>query len=180
MKHRRVKFATAVTLTEAMVTVVIVSIAALGGLSYQYHAAKHARIARAQMTATQTVQMLLEDWKSTGGSSTYDPSLVGLGFSARQVMPSHFSEGVGQGLGSPLHDGVYTITVDYLPMVVMLSFKDVDTDVEAQVKLRQLSAVVAFGEIAEGGTELTRSASWLGNIRPVNLSTYVRLDASGG
>lgn len=180
MKHRRVKFATAVTLAEAMVTVVIVSIAALGGLSYQYHAAKHARVARAQMTATRTIQLLLEDWKSTGGSSEYDPSLIGLGFSARQAVPSHFSEGVGVDLGNPLHDGVYTITVDYLPMVVMLSFKDVDTDAEAQVKLRQLSGIVEFGEVAQSGTELTHSANWLASIRPVILSTYVRVDASGG
>jgi len=163
-----------------MVTVVIVAIAALGGLSYQYLAAKHARIASAQNTATRTVQLLIEDWKSTGGSTEYDPSTLGLGFSPRQAVPSHFSQGIGAGMGSPLHDAVHSITVDDLPMVVMLKWTDVAYDKEAEIKLRQLAVIVEFGEVSTDGTEITRSASWLGSIRPVILATYVRVDASGG
>ncbi|GAG66499.1 unnamed protein product, partial [marine sediment metagenome] len=39
----------------AMVTLTII---ALGALSYQYHAAMHARIAQAQITAIRTAQLL--------------------------------------------------------------------------------------------------------------------------
>jgi len=80
VKQRR--FAAGITLTEAMVTMVSLAVAAMGGLSYEYLAARHSRIAGAQTTATRTVQLLLEDWKSTGASTEYDPSALGLGFSA--------------------------------------------------------------------------------------------------
>ena len=69
MSVRRVKCATAMTLVEVMLAMVILSIAAVGALSYEYHAAGHAKIARAQMCGARTARLLLEDWMSTGGSS---------------------------------------------------------------------------------------------------------------
>jgi len=70
-------FAAGITLAEAMVTMVSLAVAAMGGLSYEYLAARHSRIAGAQTTATRTVQLLLEDWKSTGASTEYDPPTSG-------------------------------------------------------------------------------------------------------
>jgi hypothetical protein len=164
------------TLIEAMVTVAFVAIAALGGLSYQYHAARHTRTAQGQMTATRTAQLLLEDWMSTGGSTEYDPSALGFGFSSALPVPGDFAAPTG--LGQTLNSAVYSIEVDGLPMVVMLKYSDVDEDATARVKLRQLSIFIAFGEVID--EKLTLSKHWLGGIRPITLTTYVRVDAAGG
>jgi hypothetical protein len=171
------KFSSGLTLIEAVVAMVLLAIIVLGALGYQYYAALHARIARAQIVATRTAQLLLEDWKSTGGSTEYDPSMLGLGFSAKLAVPAHWSNGEGGGAGTPLHDGVYAITVDELPMLVMLSWLDVAEDAQAQVKLRQLTVIVNFGTQAalQAGSDV-----WPANLAPIILTTYVRLDESGG
>jgi hypothetical protein len=171
------KFSSGLTLIEAVVAMVLLAIVVLGALGYQYYAALHARIARAQIVATRTAQLLLEDWKSTGGSTEYDPSTLGLGFSTKLSVPAHWSNGEGGGAGTPLHDGVYAITVDELPMLVMLSWLEVDEDAQAQVKLRQLTVIVNFGTQAalQAGSDV-----WPANLAPIILTTYVRLDESGG
>lgn len=63
-----------------MVAMAVLAIATLGTLSYQYHSAKHSRIAKLEMTATRTAQLLLEDWKSSGG-----------GFGAENVSRGYYS-----------------------------------------------------------------------------------------
>jgi len=179
MTVKRPKFASALILIEVMVAMVVLAIAALGVLSYQYQAAIHARIARAQIAAMRTAQLLLEDWKSTGGSEEYDLSKLGLGFSSSLKIPSLWSQGEGPGLGSPLNNSAHALTVDNLPMLVVLRWEDVAHDTIAEVKLRQLSIIVRFGEIDRGG-DLTFSESYLANIPPVIMTTYARVDASGG
>ena len=157
-------------MAEVMVSVVVVTIVALGGLSYQYHAARHARIARAQITATRTAQLLLEDWKSTGGSSQYDPEDLGIGIS--------FAGAVSIGSydwDTTLGGGAYSMKIDGLPMVVMLGFRDVESDEGAQVKLRQLTVVIQSGEISTETREFT-SASGL--VAPIIMTTYCRAAGS--
>ncbi len=149
MIAKQARFAAAVTLVEVMVAAAIMGVATIGALSYQYHAAGHSKIARAQMCGTRTAQLLLEDWMSTGGSKEYDPAALELGFSS----------------GS----GAYAVTVDDVPMLVELNWRDVDNDAEANMTLRELSVAVEFG-----------TGSGLEQIRPVVLTTYVRTDASGG
>jgi hypothetical protein len=176
---KRPKFASAVTLIEVMLAMAVLVIAALGALGYQYYAAGHSRIARAQITAVRTAQLLLEDWKSTGGSEEYDLTALGLGFSSRLFIPSQWSHGHGEGLGSPLRASAYAVTVDDLPMVVTLRWEDVAEDTIAAIKLRQLAVIVRFGEIDEHGN-LTFPESYLEHISSLILTTYVRLDASSG
>lgn len=181
MFTKRAKLADGVTLIEAMAAMAVLAIAALGALGYQYHLARHMRIARAQVTGIRTAQLLLEDWKSTGGSRDYDPASLGLGFSEPIKMPSQWSQGVGEGLGSPLHDAVYGISVDGFSMMVVLRWEDVSYDQVAEVTLRQLSVVVRFGDYSEqaaGGGVPSGSSS--DSIWPVILSSYVRLDSSSG
>ncbi|MBL7152510.1 MAG: hypothetical protein ISS79_02245 [Phycisphaerae bacterium] len=173
---RQCRFAGGLTLIEAMVTMVVVVIAALGGLSYEYLTAKHTKIATSQMTATRTAQLLLEDWKSSGGSLEYQPSDIELGFSSVSSVPRGIA--VPAELKNTLADAAYSIETDGLPMVVTLRHQDVDYDTITEVKLRQLAIVVAFGEVVGG--ELSRSASWLETIPPVTLTTFVRTDSSGG
>jgi prepilin-type N-terminal cleavage/methylation domain-containing protein len=157
MAVKRPKFAPAVTLIEIMVAMVILAVAALGALAYQYHAAAHARIAKTEITATRTAQLLLEDWKSTGGSPNYDPTALNLGFSTIEEEPQ----------------ADYFITIDNLPMYIVLSHDNVDYDPIAEVTLREISVTVRWHrDYSSGAIEADDPA--------LTLTTYVRIDASGG
>jgi len=174
IKRRRA--ASGDTLVEAMITAAVVAIAALGGLSYQYLAAKHTKIAVSQMTATRTARLLLEDWKSTGGSEEYQPSRLGLGFLDVSAVASSLA--IPAELNGTVSDGAYSTETDGLPMILALRHEDVAFDESADVKLRQLTIHVAFGEVVDG--KLTTSAGWLETVPPVTLTTFVRTDGSGG
>lgn len=177
MTIRKRKFVSAVTLVEVMAAMAVLVISSVGALSYQYYSARDAQIARSQITATRVAQLLLEDWKSTGGSSEYNPRTLGLGFSSPLPIPSHFSEGVGLGLGSPLRDSVYDVTIDYVPMMVMLTWSDVAEDDVSGVILRQLNVTVMFGSADEDSADGENESE---NINPIVLTTYVRVDGAGG
>jgi len=186
MSQMSSKSAKGLTLLEAMVATAVLAIAALGALSYQYHAARQGRVASAQMTATRIAQLLLEDWKSTGGSAEYDPSRLGLGFSSALAVPSDFP--VMSTLGSTLHNAAYAIEVDNTPMLVTLRCRDVAHDEVAEVTLRQLAVIIKFASPPKidvhrnGNTSTAKSIlkHRLKNVRPVVLTTYVRVDASAG
>jgi len=172
---KRFKFIKGVTLIEAVVAISVLAIAAVGALGYQYHATRHSRIAREQITATRTAQLLLEDWKSTAGSETYSPASLGLGFSSPSSIPegSIFSEVPG----SPINDAVYTVTVDGLPMTVMLKWRDIGYDGIAEVSLRELTIIVSFKNY---DTENNATRSALENMPALILTTYVRIDGTSG
>ncbi len=173
MVVKQAKSPTAHTLLEVMVATVVLAIAAVGALGYQYHAARQARVARAQIIATRTGQLLLEDWKSTGGSDDYDPTTLGLGFSSISI-PQFFTEGQGKGSGAPLHSEAYAITIDGVPMQIVLRWEDIDTDEIAEMTLRQLAVVAKFDEA------LGQSGSLAVYDPAILLTSYVRLDASDG
>jgi prepilin-type N-terminal cleavage/methylation domain-containing protein len=157
------------TLTELMVAMALICIAAIGVLDYQYHSVKQSRIAQTQVTASRTAQLLLEDWKSTGGSTDYNPTNLQLGFSS-STLPADFT--MGQAVGGILNNAVYTITVNNVPMLVVLAFNDVEHDDVADTTLRQLTAMVRWQmgkATGSGGTTLCAT--------PVILATYVRLDS---
>jgi prepilin-type N-terminal cleavage/methylation domain-containing protein len=175
MYIRRRKFFSGVTLIEMMVAMAIMIFASIGALSYQFYAARDAGIASAQMSAARIAMLLLEDWKSTGGSKDYDPNALKLGFTSALPVPAHFSQGVGGGLGSPLHDSVHAIMIDDVALMIMLSWYDVTTDATSGVILRQLSAMVTFDSAWEG-----HSQKKLENLNPIILTTYVRADEAGG
>ena len=183
MDVKRLKFAAAVTLVEVIVAMTVLAIAAVGALGYEYYAALQMRIAHAQTTSTRTAQLLLEDWKSTGGSENYDPIALGLGFSSNII---YLSQGI------PLPNGVYNITVDDVPMVIVLKWADVAYDSEAEITLRQLTVTTVWrrntGKIVNWGTITSEeianehaNSGYGDALRPLaTLTTYVRLDASGG
>ena len=164
----RPKSVAAVSLVELIVAMVILTIVALGALCYPYYAARDARIAHAQITGTKTAQLLLEDWKSTAGSVGYDPTTLGLGFSSPLALPGDPNQLPGPPIGAPLPNGLCDITVDNVPMLVLLRWADIAQDGDAMVTLRQLVIIIAWQESSN-----VPSA-------PIVLNTYVRLDASGG
>ncbi len=141
------------TLTEVMVAVSITVIVALGTLCYQYHGVKHSRASQAQITATRVGQLLLEDWKSTGGNPDYDPATLGLGF----VNPT-----------AP-ETGTCRITLDNQTFYMFLEQSEIDQDTVAGVKLYQIRVTVKWrndygqGAITSGDPEIL-------------LTTYVRRD----
>ena len=156
------------TLTELMVAMVIIAIASLGALDYQYHSVRQSRAAHTQTTATRAAQLLLEDWMSMGGSTAYNPANLQLGFLSSSV-PSDFT--MGQSIGGILNNSVYSITINNVPMQIILGYSNVEHDSTSGITLRQLTAMVRWrmGQaIGTGGNTLCQ--------RPVILTTYVRLD----
>ena len=141
------------SLIEVMVSVAIIVVVALGTLCYQYLSVKHSRIALAQNTATRIGQLLLEDWKSTGGDTDYDPSSLGLGFAALV----------------PASAGCFLITLDNQTFYIQLVLPptQIDQDTVANIKLLRLNVIVKW-----------RKDYTLGAISAsdpqVSLTTYVR------
>lgn len=152
--HRKM-YRRGATLIEALVAMAILAIAALGALNYQFYSAKHARIARLEMTATRTAQLLLEDWKSNGGSDNYDPTSLGLG------------------IVDDDESNFYRIEVDDLPMYIRLMHRDIDEDEVAGVTLREITVICRwrhdFSDDAPDASD-----------PHLTLTTYVRLDGAGG
>jgi len=171
---RRGRSAHGMTLVEVMMAASILVVAALGALHCQYYVAGHGRLAAATMAAANTAQLLLEDWKSTGGSLEYDPSNLELGFSNALAIPAGFT--APEGLGAALNDAAYAIGINDIPMLVILKYLDVNDDDQAAATLRQLAAVVHFEAPGDDDSSETRFSE----MPPVTLVTYVRLDASGG
>lgn len=187
MRLRSPRYSFGFTLIEVIVAMAILAIASVGALGYQYYAARQARIAKIKMVSTHIANMLLQDWKSTGGTEQYaeeGPADLGLGFSEPSDDPAFDSEGI------PGDMAEYNITVEDIPMLVVLAWGDVEYDEVTNVTIRQL-AVRVFGGV--GTTQSGRIvAEQLTSeqavdiierpepVEPVTLTTYVRLDGSGG
>jgi prepilin-type N-terminal cleavage/methylation domain-containing protein len=141
------------TLVEVMVAVSITAVVALGTLCYQYHGVKHSRISQAQVTATRLGQLLLEDWKSTGGDPDYDPVSLGLGFASPV----------------PSNPGHFLITLDNQTFYIQLVRSEIDRDDVASVILYQIQLIVRWRTDYAAGS--------LGGDDPtITLTTYVRRD----
>lgn len=153
--HRRLRKSAGVTLLELIVATVILAIASLGALTYQYHAVKRARSARAEIVAAQLAQLLLDDWKSTGGNEFYDPTTLDLGL---------------EQIGS---DPIYRVTFNGFPMRAQLGYSDIDTDSEAGVTLREIRVTIRWRRDYKNLEPTAADPTFTS-------STYVRRDQSGG
>lgn len=142
------------SLIEVVVAMVFLSVIAIGSLSYEYHSMLHARIAKADIAATQLGQLILEDWRSTGGSASYDPSSTGLSFVTLDGPNNQFLK-----------------VVDGISLEIIMSHSDVDVDSETGVILRQLNVVVDW---------VRNNQQDDGDKPTLAMTSYVRLDAGGG
>lgn len=147
------------TLVEVMLAVAVITIVALGTLNYQYYGIKYDRIAQAEISATRIGQLVLEDWKSTGGDTDYDPTTLGLGFTA-----------VGSG-----ETGNCFITVDDQTFYVTLTQSNPPApyyDNVAGITLSQLQVVTRWrqGKYDRGSISSSDPA--------ITLTTYVRKDGN--
>jgi prepilin-type N-terminal cleavage/methylation domain-containing protein len=114
------------TLVETAVALGIVSISAVGGLSYQYHAARQMRVATVMLSGMRIGQMLLEDWKGTGAVDDYDPTKLGLGFAKDKI------------------GNDYIVTVDGQKYYVWLEHNDITTDDLSGVTLREIKCTIRW------------------------------------
>lgn len=141
------------TLVEVMVSVAIIVVVALGTLCFQYQGVKHSRTAEAQITATRLGQLLLEDWKSTGGATDYDPVSLGLGFAAP---------------ASP-NLGYYRITLDNQTFFLQMTQSEIDHDDVAGVRLSQLRVTTKWRR------DFTMGVLGIDD-QTITLTTYIRRD----
>jgi prepilin-type N-terminal cleavage/methylation domain-containing protein len=157
---KRAKISCGFTLVEVMVAVSITVVVALGTLCYQYYGVKHSRASQAQITATRIGQLLLEDWKSTGGDPDYDPLTLGLGFASLV----------------PPNPGHYLITLDNQTFYITrtgsnaVTAPDPNPDTVAGVLLLQLRVTVKWRKDYGPGTTTSEDPE-------IVLTTYVRRDA---
>ena len=149
---RRSKLMGGMTLVEVMVAVAVVIIAALGTLCYEYLCIDHVRIARAELTATRIGQLLIEDWKSDGGSLDYNPEDLHMGFSLPDDLPTNC-----------------VTVVDGLPLHISMTHSKVDTDPFTGTELSEISVVVSWKRGFGNGAPADDDPR-------VALTTYVRRD----
>ncbi len=116
------------TLVEVMLAVALITIAALGTLCYQYLCIKHIRTAQVQLAATRIGQLLIEDWKSTGGEEDYDPEYLEMGFEASGT------EEWGQ----------VAITIDNTRYYISMLHEHVADDDVADIELRKINVTVRW------------------------------------
>jgi prepilin-type N-terminal cleavage/methylation domain-containing protein len=145
------------TLVEVMLSMAIVIIVALGTLSFQYNGVKPSRASEAQIAATRLGQLILEDWKSTGGDSDYDPNALGLGFTL-------------------VTTANYRITLDYQTFYLQFAqtlapvTSGSNPDPVAGVTLQQLSVTVSWRKDYAAGTVS-------GSDPTLTFTTFVRRDS---
>jgi Tfp pilus assembly protein PilV len=119
-KRRQIR--SGLTLVELMLAAAILMVAIIGGMAYRYYATLDARKADIQMTASRNAIMLLESWRGSSGSDTFDattltssPGLVIADSGTGPAAPSGFTT-----LAS---HGTCSITTDYMVYYVTLSTK---------------------------------------------------------
>jgi prepilin-type N-terminal cleavage/methylation domain-containing protein len=141
------------TLTEVALAIAVIVIAALGSLCYEYLTIDHVRIARAEMTATRVGQLLIEDWKSTGGQPDYTPEDLNMGFA----------------LPPDAEAGQFMTTIDGRHYFITMDSDQKESDDFAGTILRELDITVQWKHDFSSGTPTNKDPA-------VVLSTYVRPD----
>ncbi|MBC8392815.1 MAG: type II secretion system protein [Deltaproteobacteria bacterium] len=149
------KYKSGYTLVEVIITIAVLAVISLGTMGYQFHAVQQAKTAQAKMTAMRLGSLILENWRSQGGSDAYDPTALNLG-----IVELNAGE-------------KYYYVINDVPFYLNLFKKDIDTNSTTGVTLRQLSVFVQwradYQEMLPGNSDPGST-----------LFTYVRRDQSGG
>ncbi len=64
------------TLTEVMISLVIVMVLVTGAMGYQYNSTRDVKISEVQAAASRIAMLLLEGWKGQQGDTAFDPVAV--------------------------------------------------------------------------------------------------------
>lgn len=143
----------AFTIMEIVIASTVMGIGALGVFNYQYYAVAHANPAQIEVKASKIGQLILEDWKETGGSTGFDPSLLQIGIT-RDV-------------------DEYKVTMDDVTFFLKLSSKDRAQDLVSRTTIRQINVMVKW---RKDYADVPVNSDYLS----YSMSTYVRVDRSGG
>jgi prepilin-type N-terminal cleavage/methylation domain-containing protein len=144
-----------VTLIELVVAILIISIVSVGAINYQYFGTRMAQRADAEITATRTARLILDNWKKKGGDENFDLIDLDMGFT------------------QPNHETYYRITVNQLPLTVTLNWQDIEVNADAGVGLRQLQVTIQWRQDYREGDVSNTDPSYI-------TTTYVRRDESEG
>ena len=178
MKTIRKKRISGLTLVEIMVGVVVIVVGVLGAAGHRYYSALDARKADTHITAARIGATLLETWKATGGSLTFDPT-VELG---SELIISTSSLDLSTYSNSDTHTEVNTLLNRYKVVTkssnhnynAMLSYKDI-----ALTDLRILQVIIAWQPNTLGyqpgadGVHQKAGEDTSGNFQTIRLTTYV-------
>jgi len=144
-----------VTLIELVVAILIITIVSAGAVHYQYFGTRMSLRADAEMTATRTARLILDNWKKKGGDENFDLIDLDMGFT------------------KPAGKSYYRIIVNQLPLTVTLAWQDVAVDAAAGVGLRQLQVTIQWRQDYGNGDAGNADPSYVN-------TTYVRRDESEG
>ena len=147
--------ARAFSLIEVVITIGILSVMALGAMSYQYYAIRQVKRAGVKMAATRLGMLVLENWRMQGGGEYYDPTIL------------------DQTAWKVPNREIYVFTVEGTTFYLEMSASDIQSYEETGVTLRELSVSTTWrNDSAEG---LPRDDD------PVStFTTMVRRDQAGG
>jgi prepilin-type N-terminal cleavage/methylation domain-containing protein len=144
-----------VTLLEVVIAILVLSIVSVGAVSYQYFGTRMSQRAEAEITATRTARLILDNWKKTGGSENFNLEDLDMGFTQ-----------IG-------NENRYQITINNLPLTAELQWQDVAVDASAGVGLRQLRIAIRWRQNYQTGQVSDTDPSYV-------TTTYVRRDESEG
>ena len=126
MENRKLKIQ-GFTLTEVMISILIIMILATGALGYQYASARDVKISEVQAAAARIGMLLLESWKGMGGDTSFDPVDV---FGSEMTIQTSMigPEAPDNSDGLPLTKlGSYEIILNNIHYYVTLSYDDAST-----------------------------------------------------
>lgn len=166
MGDKQIKSVRGMTLIEVVVATVIISIAAAGALSYEYHAASQTKMASAYAGAVRIGDFLLEDWKANGGSTFY----------ANGVPNIHSPLNLRMGFvkiadADTDADGVYRVSSNDIPMQVELQ----------RLETADYQQLIPLRVTVRWRNDFTNDV--INNTIPssaIVLNTYARVDQAGG
>ena len=149
------------TLTEVMISILIMMILVTGAMGYQYNSTRDVKISEVQAAATRIAMLLLESWKGQQGDTSFDP--VDVFDSEITIQTSTIGPGVpDNSIGVPLTKlGSYEIVFRGVYYFVTLSY-----DEPSVLEPMLLNATVAWrGDYTQGELE--------GNERFIRYSTFL-------
>ena len=129
----------AVTLVEAMMTTLVLTVAVLGTSGYRYYAALDARRADAHVTAARLASLLCESWKGVKGTETYDIT--------EDLGSELVIETIYEGPAMPSEAGLlgyYRITVEGVAYNAVLWWRDLEVDYDTGRRLRSLNVIMGW------------------------------------
>jgi type II secretory pathway pseudopilin PulG len=134
-KNNRLGF----TLTEVMISILIVMILVTGAMGYQYASTRDVKVSEVQAAAARIGMLLLESWKGQQGDTSFDP--VDVFNSEMTIQTSATGPDVpDNAAGAPLIKlGSYEIILNNIHYYVTLSY-----DTESTLEPMLLNAVISW------------------------------------